>query len=128
MVGVAVRRLLLLLLLLDAAPASAKRRKGAQAQGANKKRACEKVECADVHEDDRPNCVLKCQSEACYAEVYSEELEPGEIDLVRQRAFNSCLSAEARRRLSSPKRVPPGNEEADGGGGGDGGGGDGGEL
>ena len=45
----------------------------------NKKRECEE-QCAGVNEDDRSNCVLRCQSEACYTEIYlPEELEPGEL-------------------------------------------------
>ena len=55
-----------------------------------------------MHEDYRANCVLKCQSEACYAEVYgAEELEPGEIDNVRQREFSKCLSMEQRNELKN---------------------------
>ena len=90
-----------LALLLLAGDAAAKKRRGTNAQataGANRKRECE-VDCEHIHEDDRGNCVLKCQSEACYAEVYlPEELEPGEIDLKRQREFNSCMSKEARQQ------------------------------
>ena len=91
----------LLLLLLLAPPTGAKRRKGSSASAQhvnNRKRECEAEVCEDVHEDERGNCVLQCQSEQCFEEVYAAEpLEPGEIDMKRQRTFQNCLNAESRR-------------------------------
>ena len=92
--------LLLLVALSLGAPAHAKRRRGGTAGGPTttqlRKRECEQ-DCKDVNEDDRGNCVLRCQSEACYEEIYApEELEPGEIDLKRQRLYNACITKEAR--------------------------------
>ena len=92
----------LIVLVLLATPALAKRRRGGSGSSSvnsvnSRKRECEQGDCAGAHEDDRPNCVLRCQSEACYEEVYMpEELEPGEIDLSRQRAFQTCLNNEVR--------------------------------
>ena len=87
---------------------------------AKKKRECEDVTCARVHLDHKENCVLRCQSEACYEEIFMpEELEPGEIDTKRQRAFQTCLNAESRRlaqeRRSGKKtnRVQQQQEEQD---------------
>ena len=92
---------LLLLLLLGATPVLAKRRSRANRASTSahsRKRECENGDCAGVHEDDRPNCVLRCQSEMCYNEVYMpEELEPGEIDMKRQRTFQTCLTKESRQ-------------------------------
>lgn len=104
----------LLLLLLTSG--TAKRRKSSGVNHVNnRKRECES-ECAGEHEDDRSNCVLRCQSEACYAEVYlPEELEPGEIDLKRQRAFTACTSKEARQIQQNrfKKKEPAEAEDAD---------------
>ncbi|KAL3909789.1 MAG: hypothetical protein SGPRY_009303 [Prymnesium sp.] len=92
----------LALLVCSCALVGAKRRSGKGASGV--KRECEREICADTHEDYRPNCVLKCQSEACYNEVYGrEELEPGEIDAKRQREFNQCQAREARE-VNSKRR------------------------
>lgn len=98
----------LLVLALALTPGFAKRRHKAK-HASNLKRECERGDCSEVHEDDRPNCVLKCQSEACYAQVYgAEELEPGEIDNTRQRDFTKCLSAEQRENA----RLARGNKKA----------------
>ena len=106
--------LLCVVVLLLSTPAVAKKKRRSVAQNDQntihgRKRECED-ECADTHEDDRPNCVLRCQSETCYSEVYlPEELEPGEIDLGRQKTFQNCLNREnreanrqARRRAAEP--------------------------
>ena len=74
-----------IILLLLMPTTAAKRRKGGTSHSsthvAGRKRECE-TECAPVHEDERANCVLRCQSESCYEKVYlPEELEPGEIDV-----------------------------------------------
>ena len=53
--------------------------------------------CALQHPDENDNCVNKCTSRACYAEVYaSNPLEPGEIDMPRLRDFQRCARNEAR--------------------------------
>ena len=97
---------LLFLVALLLVPAHAKRRKGQTATyTTNRKRDCETQECAGLHDDDRGNCVLKCQSPTCYDEVYAaEELEPGEIDMKRQRAFSACLTSEARKLQQSRRQ------------------------
>ena len=111
-----------LLIALLSAPATAKRRgKATGSQVSSRKRECES-ECSDVDEDAYPdhraNCVLHCQSAACYVQVYKpEELEPGEIDLKRQREFQSCVSAENRKAIADRhkrRKDPDPNEEADG--------------
>ena len=65
----------------------------------NRKRECETTTCQAVHVDERDNCVLRCQSSACYEQVYGgNELEPGEIDAKRTRDFNACVTQEGRRK------------------------------
>jgi hypothetical protein len=89
---------MLLLLLLLSAPALVTAKKRGNRKVQSMKTACERGECSSVHEDDFGNCVLKCQSAACYEEVYGkEELEPGEIDHKRTRQFTTCVNAEQRR-------------------------------
>ncbi|KAL1507777.1 hypothetical protein AB1Y20_007387 [Prymnesium parvum] len=91
-----------LLLVVCLAGASAKRRRTKEVN--QRKKDCERDVCADVHPDQRPNCNLKCQSEACYEEIYGkEELEPGEIDSKRQREFTQCQNRESRERLKQSK-------------------------
>ena len=91
------RVLLVLLLVLSTAPLVEGRKRGNK-KVQSKKTECERGECAAVPEDDFGNCVLKCQSAACYEEVYgAEELEPGEIDHKRTRLFTTCVNAEQRR-------------------------------
>ena len=64
--------------------------------------------CAKLHPDENDNCVNRCTSPACYAEVYAANpLEPGEIDMPRWRAFERCARKEAReakRRLWEAQR------------------------
>ena len=94
--------LLSLLLLLLASPADARKRPKTT-QTSSKKRDCEKNVCNGHHEDDKPNCVLRCQSETCYAEVYGgDELEPGEIDTRRSRVFQTCLTNEQKNKKRRP--------------------------
>ena len=92
---------LLLLLATVITPAEGKGRRRKQQQTYNvKKRECETTECGGASEDDRPNCVLKCQSDTCYDSVYAaDELEPGEIDNHRQRLFTRCLNEEAKQKM-----------------------------
>ena len=88
------------LLLLGLAIVSGARKRQSRA-AAVKRRECERGECRGVHDDERTNCVLRCQSQQCYAEVYgAEELEPGEIDTKRQQKFNRCLTTEERQQRS----------------------------
>ena len=103
------------LLALDL-PEAAGKRSRAQKQANSRKRECERDVCGGVHEDDRTNCVLKCQSETCYAEVYGqEELEPGEIDTKRQREFSQCQSREVREaKRNRGKGRPVASSGADG--------------
>jgi hypothetical protein len=57
----------------------------------------DKEDCAALHPDENDNCVNRCTSPACYAEVYAASpLEPGEIDMPRWRAFERCARKEAR--------------------------------
>ena len=98
-----MRLVFVLIVALLFAAASAKKRKHTAAGNTHiqgRKRECE-TECLHEHDDHRPNCIMRCQSEACYTEVYAEELEPGEIDLQRQRAFQTCITNEARNMRPS---------------------------
>ena len=94
------RRLLVLLVILslfDTSSAKRRNNKGGR-NVASAKRECERGECANSHEDDRENCVLRCQSASCYEQIYgTEELEPGEVDRERSRKFNNCLAVENRK-------------------------------
>ena len=68
--------LLLAILSTQTPPASAKKRNRRNKNINAMKRECEKGDCAKEHEDLRENCVLRCQSAACYEEIYgAEELE-----------------------------------------------------
>ncbi len=94
-----------LLLLLVLAPEAAAKKRRHQTAAATRKRRCEREDCANVHEDGMANCVLKCESPACYAEVYAaDELEPGEIDVHRQRLFSKCVGEEARAGRARPAK------------------------
>ena len=103
----ALLRLATLLLLL-AAPAAARKQNRAARQVNNRRRECEKSDkCMAEHEDYRHNCVLHCQSPACYEEVYGvEELEPGEVDHKRSGLFTRCMHAENRKAGSRTGSQP----------------------
>ena len=92
-------RLTILLVMLLLGVSTAKRRKSAsKSVPTAHRRQCETVQCVDVVDDYKENCVLNCTSPECYEEVYAaEELEPGEIDTKRQRAFNACIQRIARQ-------------------------------
>ena len=100
--GDAMRRrvALALLVLLLAGPAAGRKHRHKTTSSTNtKKRECEKHVCSGHNEDDKANCVLRCQSEDCYAEVYgNDELEPGEIDTRRARVFQTCLTNEQKQK------------------------------
>ena len=103
---------LLLLLLTNVAA----KKKTHQRNVNNRKRECENSACAAVHVDERDNCVLRCQSAACYEQVYGgNELEPGEIDAKRTRDFNACVTQEGRRKGQQPAVKPAVEAAADGG-------------
>ena len=85
-----------LLLLATLYPVDCKKRNNRRVS--SRKNECERGQCASVNEDDFGNCVLRCQSSVCYAEVYgAEELEPGEVDHKRSRLFTTCVNAEQRK-------------------------------
>ena len=56
---------------------------------------CEtETECSKYNSFVRQNCLLKCVSKNCYAEIYSfDPLEDGEIDQ-RLTSFKGCYSTE----------------------------------
>ncbi|KAG8456996.1 hypothetical protein KFE25_006608 [Diacronema lutheri] len=61
---------------------------------------CEEGPCSEWDTDYRPNCVLRCQSDACYTAVYADnELEPGEVDTSRSRQYQTCLTKERSDRM-----------------------------
>ncbi|CAJ1432552.1 unnamed protein product [Effrenium voratum] len=74
---------------------------------------CARGSCSGFHPDENDDCVSKCVSSACYAEVYeSEPMEPGEVDRVRQNRFNSCVRKEQdeeARRLAEERRAAKAN-------------------
>lgn len=66
---------------------------------------CDEGPCSEWDADERPNCVMQCQSEACYASTFAgNELEPGEVDVVRGRQYQSCLTRERSERLRAEGR------------------------
>ena len=92
-----------LLLLLSAPQASAKRRKHKK-EAVTHRRNCEAtcVDNGDDVENPRENCILQCTSPACYEEIYgAEELELGEIDNKRARAFTACQQRRAREAVAA---------------------------
>ena len=55
----------------------------------------DKEDCAALHPDENDNCVNRCTSPACYAEVYAASpLEPGE-----KQALLECPDTERRAEL-----------------------------
>ena len=61
------------------------------------KAKCEKQECGMMVPEEAYNCVNRCVSPSCYAEVYADNpLEDGEIDQTRSRLFVSCVRQEVR--------------------------------
>ena len=90
---------LALLVLLASCGEAAKRNSRHARNMQTRRRDCERITCAGVHEYERENCILRCRSEQCYERIYgAEELEPGEIDTRRSRLFNTCLTNEAKAR------------------------------
>lgn len=70
---------------------------------------CEEGPCSEWSADYQPNCILRCQSEACYETVYGgNELEPGEIDAARSRSFTSCLTRERAERHRQERKARTG--------------------
>ena len=54
---------------------------------------------------DMDNCVLRCVSPTCYANVYgSDPLEEGEVDVARGRTFRSCARGELREGIRRRRR------------------------
>lgn len=99
--------LLLALSLPDAALAKGRKKTSANERTSKQERTqCEEGPCSEWDADYKPNCVLRCQSEACYSQTYEgSELEPGEIDAPRSRKYQQCLSSEraARTRAASKR-------------------------
>ncbi|KAK8791725.1 hypothetical protein WA588_002034, partial [Blastocystis sp. NMH] len=53
---------------------------------------CEERSCKDLNRYENLNCIHTCISETCYDLVYhNEPLEPGEVDLVREDQFITCV-------------------------------------
>jgi hypothetical protein len=74
-----------------------------------KKVNCEKTTCAGMVLEESYNCVNKCTSDLCFAEVYGAmPLEDGEIDHPRSRSFANCARKE-QRELQSRDRSKGGD-------------------
>ncbi len=107
-------RVLMLLALLAAAAAAPKADKAWRRQ----MQVCEKQVCAAIPPDENDNCVFHCTSPTCFTKVYAHDpvraaparprrcaaadpqpaqLEPGEVDMLRRRAFIACVREEFRR-------------------------------
>ncbi|CAM9744293.1 unnamed protein product [Discosporangium mesarthrocarpum] len=62
-----------------------------------RKRMCEKTQCAHLVPLEGQNCINHCISEACYQSTFADEpLEDGEIDDVRTKKFRACARREMR--------------------------------
>ncbi|GAB5372419.1 hypothetical protein AAMO2058_001663700 [Amorphochlora amoebiformis] len=78
----------LMILTVEAAMGLSKKRAGRIIK--QKMSSCEDYECRGLKDED-PNCIPKCASETCYTQIYAgNELEPGEIDVRRNREFIRC--------------------------------------
>lgn len=63
------------------------------------KSRCELQTCGQMIPAEAYNCVNECISPKCYDEVYKDNpLEDGEIDLVREKLFVTCLRNEQKER------------------------------
>ena len=64
-------------------------------QWRTRKKDCERDACGHLVPDEAANCVNRCTSELCFAQVYGPEaggdLEDGEVDSERERKFTTCL-------------------------------------
>mmetsp|Transcript_9570 Transcript_9570/g.24790 ORF Transcript_9570/g.24790 Transcript_9570/m.24790 type:complete len:115 (+) Transcript_9570:56-400(+) len=104
-----LRAAALLVLITIAAPIieAKKRNKAAGDRVAKLERhQCEEGPCSEWDADLKPNCVMRCQSEACYESVFGEEeLEPGEVDSVRSNKFQQCLRKEKSARLAVEREM-----------------------
>ena len=106
--GVAVILIVGVLLLASPAPALGKRRNNrATHQQSGRKRECEVSTCAAETEDDRPNCVLRCQSEDCYQEVYMPEVHAAcrRDDRARATSHQAIHCANVRPARRRPARI-----------------------
>jgi hypothetical protein len=65
--------------------------------------------CAPLPRGAEQDCVLRCLSASCWAQVYAAEpLQPGEIDPPpRTKRFNQCLIAMEGRLMKVPGLWPP---------------------
>jgi hypothetical protein len=60
---------------------------------------CRDHVCFSGRLEESMNCILFCVSPACYESVYGDmPLEDGEIDLVRDAAYETCLQKELRQK------------------------------
>ena len=84
--------------------ANAKRNRRLDRSWKSRKRACETnvdFGCTEIHPDENDNCVNKCISPLCFAEVYGTEgLEPGEVDHMLWRSFTACLRQEVKNGIT----------------------------
>ena len=69
--------------------------------------------CAGFVEDEAEDCVLRCVSPPCWALVYEgDELEPGQFDNARARAYDACLKRSEKGLRAAglwPPRLGPGD-------------------
>uniref|UniRef100_A0A7S0RAH5 Uncharacterized protein n=1 Tax=Pyramimonas obovata TaxID=1411642 RepID=A0A7S0RAH5_9CHLO len=107
----------LLLVLGDVQSVSAK--KGAKknrnkATSQDREYWAKRTECEPIVQRDatcgtaiqKENCILKCVSDACYADVYGDDpLEDGEVDNVRGKSFRSCVKKEIKERDAKVAQV-----------------------
>jgi hypothetical protein len=84
----------------------AKKNNNRRNQSLDREVKAKRAECEEEMRDDpscaasaidMDNCVLRCVSPSCYANVYgSDPLEEGEVDVARGRTFRSCARGELR--------------------------------
>lgn len=50
-------------------------------------------------------CITRCLSEGCHAIIFQgNELQPGEIDDIREMKFENCVKDEIRKEISASRR------------------------
>lgn len=91
--------------LTDAAPP--KYKKVLQTPWTVLKAECKAKVCNHLPALENSNCILHCASPSCYSKVYTEPLEPGEIDS-QYGPYNACLrNLEQELKKLSPPLWPP---------------------
>ena len=65
--------------------------------------------------EEAMNCIHTCRSPICFEQIYSEPLEPGQIDLDKAGQFNKCTLTEILdlRRKEREERIQSKSKQDD---------------